>query len=59
MKVTSLKRERDQEGLYLKEGSSFRPLRQGSILTAQLHNSREQTWKRSEISKQMLAINDK
>ena len=36
-----MKRECKQERLSLKEGSSFQPLRQGRILTAQLWQCRE------------------
>ena len=35
------KRERDQESKYLKEGSSFQPLRQGRSSTSQLQQTRE------------------
>ena len=38
-KVHSLKNERDQERLSLKECSIFHPLRKGRSLTVQLHNS--------------------
>ena len=39
--IHELKREHEQERLYLKEGSSLQPLRQGSSLTAQLHQPRD------------------
>ena len=39
--IHALKREQKQEMLYLKEGSSLQPLRQGSISISQLHRYRE------------------
>ena len=41
LKDGSLKRERWQERMYLKEGSSLQPLRQGRSLTAQLQQNGE------------------
>ena len=41
LKVNSMKREREQERLYLKEGSHFQPLRQGIIFTSQLQKTME------------------
>ena len=40
-KVHSLKMEQDQESIYLKEGSSFQPLRQVRISTSQLQQTGE------------------
>ena len=37
--VHSLKTERHQERLYLKEGSSLQPLRQGRIVTAKIQQT--------------------
>ena len=39
LKVYSLKRERDQERLYLKEGSSVNPLRQEIISTENIQQT--------------------
>ena len=36
-----MKREWDQERLYLKKGSRFQPLRQGTILAAQLDHTKD------------------
>ena len=41
LKVNSLKREREQERVSLKEDSSLNPLRKGIIPTAQIQKSRE------------------
>ena len=41
LKFNSLKRERYQEMLYLKEDSSLQPLRQGRILTSNLQQTGE------------------
>ena len=39
--IHAMKREQEQERLYLKDGSSLQPLRQGISSIAQLYHSRE------------------
>ena len=57
LKVNSLNRERYEEMISLKEGSSFQPLMQGRSLTAYIHQNGEQMGSNPGASDQSIAGN--
>ena len=57
LKVNSLNRERYEEMISLKEGSSFQPLMQGRSMTAYIHQNGEQLWSNRGASDQSIAGN--